>query len=45
MQRTTSETAFDDELIGEIEWFSGTLTDAKRKARAAGMTGLIAILP
>lgn len=46
-QRTTRETAFEGELVGEVEFFSGTLTEAKAAAKAAGMgelTGLVAVL-
>lgn len=44
-QRTVRSTAFDAELFGPIEFFTGTLTEAKKAARAAGFTGLVAVLP
>jgi hypothetical protein len=44
-QRTTRHSAFSTELFGEVLFFHGTLTEAKAQAKAAGMSGLIAILP
>jgi hypothetical protein len=44
-QRATRHTAFSSELVGEVEFFHGTLTEAKAKAKAAGMAGLVAVLP
>lgn len=44
-QQTTSFTAFDAELFGEIEFFNDTLTGAMARMRANGATGLWAILP
>lgn len=36
--RSTSASAFESDLFGEVEFFSGTLTEAKKLA-AAKMTG------
>lgn len=44
-QRSTGWTAFDRELVGEVRWFQGTLTEAKRQAVESGMVGLVAVLP
>lgn len=44
-QNATSRYAFDNELFGPVLFFSGTLTDARRLAAAAGMTGVVAVLP
>jgi hypothetical protein len=44
-QRTTRETAFAHEMEGDPLFFRGTLPEAKRKLKAAGHTGLWAILP
>lgn len=46
-QQVTAETAFDHERVGRVEFFTGTLTEAKAKAKAEGMgelTGLVAVL-
>ncbi len=32
-QATTSETAFDSELTGEVQFFTGTFTEARANAR------------
>lgn len=43
-QATSRETAFASELLGETEFFSGTLTEAKAALRATGASGLWALL-
>jgi hypothetical protein len=44
-QQATRHTAFSSELVGEVLFFSGTLTEAKAQVKAAGLTGLVAVLP
>lgn len=42
--RTHTETAFEDDLVGEPEFYSGTLAEAKAALKADGGTGLWAVL-
>lgn len=47
-QATTRRTAFESEMTGPVEFFSGTFTEAKAQAVAAGMgeaTGMVAVCP
>ncbi len=43
-QATTTQTAFDSERTGEIQFFTGTLTEARNEARRSFTEPLIAIL-
>ncbi len=43
-QATTSETAFDSELTGEIQFFTGTFTEARAAAKQAFDAPLVAVL-
>lgn len=43
-QATTTYTAFDADLFGEVKTFTGTLTQAIKALRAEGATGLWAVL-
>lgn len=45
LQATTADRAFDAHLFGPISWHQGTLSEAKAALRAAGASGLWAILP
>jgi hypothetical protein len=44
-QQSASHRAFFEDLTGEMQFFRGTLTEAKAQAVAAGMTGIVAVLP
>jgi hypothetical protein len=44
-QRARNASAFSYDLNGPVEFFSGSLAEAKKLARQAGMTGVVAILP
>ncbi len=43
-QATTSETAFDSELTGEVQFFTGTFTEARAEARRFFTAPLVAVL-
>jgi len=43
--RTTTQVAFEADLLGEVEFYSGTLTEAKAALKADGGTGLWAVMP
>ena len=44
-QRTTSRTAFERELEGELVFLTGTLTECREQLVSSGVTGLVAVLP
>lgn len=44
-QATERLAAFDDDLVGEPVFFTGTLTDAKAQLVATGVEGTWAVLP
>ncbi len=43
-QAATHETAFESELTGEVQFFTGTFTEARAEARQAFNTPLVAVL-
>jgi hypothetical protein len=43
-QAATCDTAFDSELIGEVEFFTGTFTEARVEARRFFTAPLVAVL-
>jgi hypothetical protein len=43
-QATTSETAFDSELTGSVQFFTGTFTEARAEAKQAFEAPLVAVL-
>lgn len=45
INQSKTRTAFERDLIGGMRGFYGTLSQVKRQARAAGLTGFWAVLP
>ena len=45
INQSKTRTAFERDLVGGMRGFRGTLTEVKRQARAAGLTGFWAVLP
>ena len=43
-QTTTHDTAYESELTGEVQFFTGTFTEARNEARQAFNTPLVAVL-
>ena len=43
-QAATHRTAFESELTGEVQFFTGTFTEARAEARQAFNTPLVAVL-
>ena len=43
-QATTHDTAFESELTGEVQFFTGTFTEARAEARRFFTAPLVAVL-
>lgn len=43
-RRSATATAFDRDLSGDVEFFNGTLSEAKSALKSTGATGLWAVL-
>lgn len=43
-QRSTTRVAFAGDLYGEVEFYNGTLTEAKKQARKNMLTDFVAVL-